>query len=341
MAEETVTIKVEAKDNASKKLEKLGKSLREFGEELSQVGSRMTAAFTVPIVGLAAGLNKMGQDAVKTVADLNKELNDAIASKDKARIAAAQQAINALDPNVRRLAASYGELQRMVAPVQAEFTKMAAQLMGSLVPVLKDLMPTIKNIVTELGNLVKKFTELPLVQRESILKWVGIIAIAGPVVFALGQMIGTVGTLIKMFSFLGDIGPTVIGFLRGIGIASWASLGPIAALVGALAALVWVIDKLGPQALTSLKMLALGSARNLGLISGEQMIQTGQQWGVINPGTATAVNNPGISTLFSPGGGSGNVTVNYAPAMSLGSKAEFEAQLGPYILSYLHKQGIK
>jgi hypothetical protein len=267
VGENDVTININARDNASGQIKKVNLSLREMGEKIGTLGRSMTAAITVPAVGIIAGLTKMGADANKVVGDLNKELNDAMGERTKVladqatamkmvgpaaanamtqangamdvantRIVAAKMAITNLDPSVKSLAGSYNELQSALAPVKAQFMGIAADLASSLIPVLKDLMPTIKSVVDGIGGLVKSFAALPTDQKNMILGFVGIAAAIGPVMIGVQQVVLAIAAIQTLAPGLAAAGAVIGGGFT-------AMLGPIALAAAAVLALDQLMKK--------------------------------------------------------------------------------------------------
>jgi len=182
MADNKITIKIVA-DTA-----KAGQQMREFGERLSQIGTRMSAAFTLPIVGAFA--------------------------------AALQSSV---------------ALQGAVKPLQDAFKGVATELGNALVPIVKELTPYILNLAKSLMDVVKQFEAMPDWQKKFVLGFVGFAAIIGPVIFSIGQLVNTMGTLLLMVNGPG-FASALVG-IRGFTVATWAAVAPVVALAAAITAL--------------------------------------------------------------------------------------------------------
>lgn len=327
MAEtEPVVIPIKGKDEVTPVIKKVNTNLREMGEKISSLGMRMTGAITLPIVGVVAGLAKMGAEASKTVADLKGN----------------QAEIAKLDPSIRSLAKSYDELQAMIRPVQAEFQKMAAELATALIPVLRDMMPSIMELVRGIGSIVKAFADLPMAQKKTIVTLLAIAAAVGPVITIVGQLIWTFGTITSL-------APGLSTALSTIGTGFTSMLGPIGLVIIALKAIDELMTKLvgkdwfGKGVEAGKQVLALSAAGWAGILSGGnnkvaiQTLQNANQTlgikGFANGGSFMAgkpimvgergpeIITPNFSGSVSP---IGNVTVVYSPTFGMANQDDLK-----------------
>ena len=321
-----VVIPIKGQDTLTPTIKKATMSLRDMGEKVSQLGMRMTAAFTVPIVLAGKSLLSFGAESSKTLSDLNQQFKDAYASNDPAKLKAAGAAWNALSPSVREAAAAYDNLQAALKPINAEFDKAKATLLTALVPILKELTPTIINVAKGVADAAKQFSLLPQGQQNVIISSVALLAAVGPMVVIFGQVIGTIGTLqLLMPGLAGGIG-TVATAMKTFGVASYAALGPVGALILAITALVALVNGgQAQQAWTSLMQLTAMGLRSTGLVNNQQFIQLSQ--------------NSGLMAAPAGQGGSGQTIINYQPMMSSANKDEAERFLATLVTGMNRKMG--
>lgn len=231
---ESINITINGKDNLSGVVQsavaKSTANLKQLGRDISQVGMGITAAFTLPIALAVKGLASFGADASKQLATLQANLDKAVASGDSGAIAEATAAMNALAPATKEAALAYNEMQAAMQPVNDEIAGMKAQLLEALVPVLKDLMPTLKGVADYVKGLVDAFSAMPTGAKEAIIGVVGFLAVLGPGLVIIGNVVKTVGTLQMLL-------PGLSKMLIATGDAAWASLGPFALLAGVIAGL--------------------------------------------------------------------------------------------------------
>ena len=302
-----VTTEFEGQDNTTPVVKKITSNIKEMGEKISSIGMRMSAAITLPIVGMAVGLNKFGAESSQKLSDLNKAIGDANASQDPAKIKAAWVAWNGLSPAVREAGVAYDRLQEALRPVNAEFDKAKATLLTSLVPILKELTPTLISIATGIGNVARGFADLPQWEQNAILGFIGVAAAMGPVIVIAGQVISTVGTLQMLLPGLSTGIGTAATALKGFGAGAYAALGPVGALILAVITLIGLIN--GGQAAQAWNTLQQLVALGLRPLVGDQAFIKGSQ-------------NMGLVAPSPSGGGGGNLIVNYQPAISTASEDE-------------------
>ncbi|MBE3143682.1 MAG: hypothetical protein IMZ61_07145 [Planctomycetes bacterium] len=247
---------------AADNLEKVNLNLRQIGEKMGNVGRSMSMFFTVPILGMVAGLTKLGSTASKTVNELKGnitkaaqdvtnaqiDLNNAIigGNEDQVRsametLAAAKSAyagtLVAMDNTslgVKRAAAAYDALQASLAPIKYKLDEIWATLLESFIPVLKDMIPAIGDVVTKIGNAVTWFANLDAGSKNLVFGFGAVLFAAGPVLVIFGNIIRTVAALNQLIPFLTTE-------MWALAPAVWASVGPFALLAGSIAFLGKVI----------------------------------------------------------------------------------------------------
>ncbi len=236
MAEAEVKTKIKATDETEPAFTKAKTNLKEFGANVSAVGMRMTAMFTVPVVAGFAALGKYGADATKTVDDLKRSLDEAIASNDPGKIAAAQSAWDNLDPSIKTAAEAYGKMQAAMAPVNAALDEAKSKMLVGLVPVVERLTPLLVTLAEKVTGAVTWFTNLPAPLQNTILGIVGVIAVAGPLIVIVGQVTTAIGSLQAVLGVAGLTTslPAVITGLKGVWVAALPLVAPIAAFAAVL-----------------------------------------------------------------------------------------------------------
>lgn len=235
-----VRVPIEGQDKLSPVTQKAGSALKELGANISLVGSRMTAMFTVPIVGGLALLTKSGADAQKTVNDLKTALDEAIASGDPAKIAATQKAWDDLSPSVKASAEAFGKMQAALAPANAALEEAKSKMLIGLVPVVERLSPLLVTLAEKVTAAVDWFTKLPTPVQNTILGFAGVVAVAGPLIVIIGQVTTAIGSLQAILGVAGLTTslPTVITGLKGV----LAAAAPLVAPIAAFAAVLLVAD---------------------------------------------------------------------------------------------------
>lgn len=359
-----ITIRYNATGNAEGATKRLTMNIRELGEKVALVGSRMTMFLTVPIVGAGMAINKYGQDASKQLAELEKNLDAALASGNAEKIEEANRALAAMPREVKDAARAYGELQRAMEPVNRELQRAKSEALGALVPILKDLAPTLKNIAAGVASVVRWFGDLPTGVQKSIVGFVGFLALAGPLMMFAGQIINMFGTAKMIIESLG-VSATLTsagGLTKMTGTLTTLAktVGPILALVEALKLLKRVWEEYGGEAMTSARQLFAIAMRPV--TNGQQWLAGTQKLGLqgragggpVLPGRSYLVGERGPEYLrmgasggyVTPsgggaGGGGVNVIVNYNPAVSLGNAMEAQAVLAPMIERALRQRGAR
>ncbi|EKL5541325.1 phage tail tape measure protein [Listeria monocytogenes] len=113
------------------------------------------------------------------------------------------------------------------------------------------LMPALTPIIDWANKMIDKFNDLSGAQQQSIIKWAGVIAAAGPMLMIGGKLVSMTGGLIKGFAGLGKIlglGSKLAPLAAGFGATTTAVEGTslaAAGLAGSFGALPAVIGLAG------------------------------------------------------------------------------------------------
>ncbi len=339
-----VTTEFVGKDKVTPVVKKINVNLKEMGEKVGQLGMRMSAAFTLPLVGMGMALNKFGSESTKAVDEVRKSLDEAMKAGDPAKIAEAQAAYNALSPEVLRAADAYKQMQAALAPVNAELEKTKATLLTALVPVIQTLAPLLIQAAQGLANMAVQFAALPVPVQNFIIGGLALVAAIGPMIVIVGQLVSTIGILKELMVSL----PMVLGGVTKaagmMGTVFGVAAGPVLALGAAIAALIYLINSgAAARAWTTLQQLVGIGLYKTGIISAEQFQQNATNMGLtragggpVSGGSPYLVGERGPE-MFVPrssgniipnhqlaGAGGGNVTIVYSPTISTASNDEIE-----------------
>jgi hypothetical protein len=165
--------------------------------------------FRSMVNGLAQAMNGNFASLTKTGFVLDDHTKKMIASgTESERAAAIVEVLNSTykDFNKSLLDTPEGQLIKL----QQEFSNLREELGKALIPVFNDfvniirsdLMPVVQDGANFLTNLVKGFSNLDEETRKSIIQFVGLVAIAGPVLVAVGAITKSLVTLAKVFILL-------------------------------------------------------------------------------------------------------------------------------------------
>jgi TP901 family phage tail tape measure protein len=97
-----------------------------------------------------------------------------------------------------------------------QFQVALQEMREALRKVGEDLLPFVRSAVDGLSNLVKRFTDLDSEGQKAILKFVGIVAVGGPLLIFLGSLITALGTIAGLLGVIGL-------FAAGIGLVAVAA----------------------------------------------------------------------------------------------------------------------
>ncbi len=329
MANPSVTVEINGKDNLSPALKKVNVNLKEMGEKVSQLGMRMGAAFTLPIVGAALALNKFGAESAKAFDEAAGDLSK-------------------LSPEVIKAAEAYKQMQAALAPVNAEMQKTQATLLQALVPVIQQLAPLLIQAAQWVSNMAVQFAALPVPVQNFVVTGLAIVAATPLIITAVGQIISTIGILKDLFVVLPGLATGAATAIKGLGTVFGAvATGPVALLVAGIGALVllfqsgwvdraidafnqlgWIIAYAWSKALgmDPSRMALPGSSNLAGKKAGGGPVSGGSSYLVGERGPELFV--PRSSGSIVPnhqlGGAGGGVTIVYSPVISTASQNDIE-----------------
>lgn len=304
---ETVQININGKDNFTPVAKKVAVNLKQMGAEISGIGMRMSAAFTLPVVALGKMIlqNEKVAASLKPVTDGLTQVKNDLAL---AFVPIIQQAMPAL--------------LNMV-----EILKQGVTWFANLDAGTKNNILTFIGVVAALGPAVVMFGQIVTVigSVQAILTSMGV------VVTGIGSLFTAV--LIPVGAFVAAI------LLLGKVISdNWpdiqkAAAVAIFAVTGKLPDWAFSIKATDPNALLSV-------ANWQGRAAGGDVFP-GRGYMVGERGPEPFI--PRTAGTILPTGALGSTTINftYSPAVSLASKAEAENTITPVIMSILHKRGMR
>jgi phage-related minor tail protein len=139
-----------------------------------------------------------------------------------------------LNPALNDFAETSGGLANSSRELQSQFQNM-------LITLGTNLLPIALKVVTALNSMLEKFNQLNPTQQKMILLFAGLVAIAGPVLSALGSIVsivsgvvGAVGSLSALGISLAGIGGTISAVVVPAVAAIGAALLPILAVIASL-----------------------------------------------------------------------------------------------------------
>ena len=112
-----------------------------------------------------------------------------------------------------------------------KFAQTMESAKASLMELGEIVLPIFTDIVSRIGELVQKFQDLSPEQKEQVVRFAGIVAVAGPVLLIFGKLIAIIGTLVKAGGFL-------IAMLGAVSLPMLAIGAAIAGVI-ALGVLLW------------------------------------------------------------------------------------------------------
>lgn len=288
MTTNTVQININAKDNASPVVKKVTVNLKEMGEKAAQVGMRMSAALTLPVVGMAAIIGKSPevQAALKPISDEFAKMSNELAL---AFLPVIKQAV----PAILQMAKAVEGVITWFAQLDIG-TKNTIVTVGLIVAAIGPVIGIIGTMVSTVGLLIEI---LPVLGATMAGVTATMTAAAAPIL-AVAAALTALYALVNMTEF-----KQVLAMAEG----GWAMI-------------------LGGRAAGDKAFLA--SAKRQGLIGKANggSVGAGMPYVVGERGAEVFV--PGQSGSILPNGtrGGDNVVVNYtyAPAIGTGSPAEME-----------------
>ncbi len=198
-------------------------AIQKLGIDLNSIGSSEDQFYSI-ITALADM-----EDQTQMVAIANDIFGEKLANNLLPMIYAGSDAIAAYASEFEYLGAlsdeqvnALAEFDNVLNSVKAQFANVALQLGSSLLPIMQQLADWISNrVIPQLQKLSEWFGSLSPGVQGAILAILGLIAIAGPMLMAIGQMTVGVSSLIKLF-----------GKLKA---AQWLTIAGFAAMIGAIA----------------------------------------------------------------------------------------------------------
>lgn len=295
MAEE-VTIIVKTKiDQASRNLKALGDRLEQTGSQMQNLGSKFTMAFTAPLTAGLYAIGKQGMESSRALADLKKNISDAIASGDTQKIREAQAALAHLDSTTRKAAGAWNSINQAVVPLGFAFQQAGADILQAGADIatalkpefaglarelglafkdvgqfLKDSTPAIREFVKGLTDILKWYNSLPDDLKKFLFKGFVSGAVAGPALLGVGNAVSGAANMFKLLGGgLGAFGAGAgaagagsgAGAAGAAGVAGGAGLGILGFAGSALAGI--------PAGLLAYDWLA----KNFGLGGGTRLNQ--------------------------------------------------------------------
>ena len=139
------------------------------------------------------------------------------------------------------------EMERLKEEFAANFRALAGDfipiLKDDLLPVVRDsIIPAIRRFGEFLGELAKWFGNLPTPVQKLILGFVGLLAVAGPILVIVGKLITAIGTImpiVKSLIAIKKVWAVVQGVLNAVLLAN--PIGIIILAVLALIGIVWAL----------------------------------------------------------------------------------------------------
>lgn len=349
MANPKVTVEIDGKDKLSPVIKKVEINLKDMGEKVSDLGMRMGAAFTVPIAAAGALITKFGADSAKAVADVQKELNDALAGGDANAIAEARKNYAALSPEVVKAADAFNSMQASLKPAMDALDGAKVALLQVMARVLIDMSPYIIKFADGLANMVTQFANMPVPMQNFIIGLVGFVAIVPAFVVGAGQILSTIGLIKEILIVLPGFANVASIAIKGLGTAFGAASLPLIGLTAGVLALKWLFDNgWVERAITAFKQLGFVIAyawTQLGFGSTDSLVQNAQAMGLTGKrakgGSVSAfgsylvgergpeILNMGasggsITPNYAMGGAGGGVTIVYSPIISTASTDDIE-----------------
>lgn len=139
-----------------------------------------------------------------------------------------------LDNQADSAGAATAAFEEMEKSGARKLEKTMTRLKNALVDVGNVLLPIVTKIVEKIGELTDKFSKLSPGVQKAVVIFGGLVAAIGPVMFIVGKLLTSFGTLIKVVKAVGIV-------FRGLALA--LSANPFVLLIAAVAALAFFIYK--------------------------------------------------------------------------------------------------
>lgn len=188
---ERIEIDIVAKtENASRNIANLGNKMRELGERFTAIGTRISAAFTIPLgIAFGAALRQSTalQNSIKPIQDIFNKLAVQLGNQ-------LVPVFIQLTPSIQKLGVALSEMITAIAPM------------------LPTMVDAFKSLVTSLTGVVQGFNALPKDQQKQWIETIAVLAASGPGLIIAGQGLATIG------SALGVISATIQGLAKFMGV---------------------------------------------------------------------------------------------------------------------------
>jgi phage-related minor tail protein len=187
-------------------------------------------------------------------------------------VAAVREGRLAIEGYVTALRNSRGALdstEKEIIGLKEQFLELKNRLIVELQPALSafitnliKLIPVIERVINAVAELTKAFAALPAESQEAIFKFIGIVAIAGPLLNFFSKMISAVGAVIASFGKLASVISglklaSVIAAIRGVVTAIFSIKAAIAVII----AVVFAATAVFIYHFTRLKLLGVSTAQ--------------------------------------------------------------------------------
>lgn len=218
-----------------------GKDLKEFariaGMSAGAFSQMFKANATASIIAVVEGLGRMSEagenvfgvmekvgmgdmrvgNAMRAAANAGQLMRDAIIQTTDAwreEKAHTEEAQKRYETNASKLTL-----------LKNEITAAAIELGDALVPSLKDLVGALKDVMRELGKAAEWFGKLDENTRKTIITITGLVALAGPVIYAIGSIVKVIGGLVVVLRGIPALLSAIKATMIGIGSVGAGPLG--------------------------------------------------------------------------------------------------------------------
>lgn len=93
----------------------------------------------------------------------------------------------------------YATTESQMKMLKNEAVKLGIEFGNELAPSLRTLLKDIKPVLTTVSNAIKKFSDLDSTTKQNIIRFAGLVAVAGPLVKTTGSIVTNTGNLIKTY----------------------------------------------------------------------------------------------------------------------------------------------
>lgn len=208
-----IEVTIRTKDKTKGGIDAAKMNLREFGEKVSNLGMRMTAAFTLPLVGLGMMLLK-NEELKKSLEPIQAAFKDVV---DKLALS--------LIPVVKDLTPTLISLADSLGKVVGWFSGLTVEQKETILAALA-VIAAIGPLITIIGQLIGFIGTLQVV-------WGTLSAfLSGPAVAGAIAWVGT--ALSSLGAALAPVGAAIVAFLGGITLPVWGLIAAIGLLIAVI-----------------------------------------------------------------------------------------------------------